>query len=243
MTLQDHFRPPLSTRRHWHAFHNAWATYIAADLNRRLPEGFFAEPNVQFGVEIDVTTFEEIDLRDSAGRGRSAGPEDAAAAWRPGPPARVLPISLLDDVSEVLLFKQEGGPELAAAIELVSPSNKDRPERREAFVTKCAAYLQQGLTLVVVDVVTDRRANLHRDLLAQVHPVRADVLSSELYATAYRPVRRAGETMLEIWEEPLALGRALPTMPLWLPGDLVLPLDLDGTYERTCREQRLRPAP
>jgi hypothetical protein len=43
----DHFRPPLSERRHWHAFHHAWATFLAADLNRQLPEGYFAEPNVQ----------------------------------------------------------------------------------------------------------------------------------------------------------------------------------------------------
>ncbi len=46
MGLLDHFHPPLSSRRHWHAFHNAWATYIASDLNRKLPEGYFAEPNV-----------------------------------------------------------------------------------------------------------------------------------------------------------------------------------------------------
>ncbi len=59
MPLLDHFRPPLVLRRHWHAFHNAWATYIASDLNRLLPDGYFAEPNVQFGIEIDVATFEE----------------------------------------------------------------------------------------------------------------------------------------------------------------------------------------
>ena len=58
--LQDHFHPPLSLRRHWHAFHNAWATYIAAALNQQLPAGYFAEPNVQFGIEIDVATFEEV---------------------------------------------------------------------------------------------------------------------------------------------------------------------------------------
>ena len=33
MGLLDHFRPPLSERRHWHAFHNAWATYLAEDVN------------------------------------------------------------------------------------------------------------------------------------------------------------------------------------------------------------------
>jgi len=30
------------------------------DLNQRPPEGYFAEPNVQFGIEIDVATFEEF---------------------------------------------------------------------------------------------------------------------------------------------------------------------------------------
>src|SRR5947209_7848969 len=53
VTLRDHFRPPLGTQRHWHSFHGAWATAIAAGLNQRLPEGYFAEPNVQFGIEID----------------------------------------------------------------------------------------------------------------------------------------------------------------------------------------------
>jgi hypothetical protein len=49
MNLLDHFRPPLSIRRHWHGVYNAWATNIAAALNSRLPAGYFAEPNVQFG--------------------------------------------------------------------------------------------------------------------------------------------------------------------------------------------------
>ena len=57
MVLQDHFRPPLSVRRHWHACHNAWATYISSDLNQRLPEGYFAEPNVQLGIEINGAAF------------------------------------------------------------------------------------------------------------------------------------------------------------------------------------------
>src|SRR3954447_3529464 len=56
--LRDHFRPPLGTQRHWHAFHSAWAPAIAAGLNERLPEGYFAEPTVEFGIEIDVATFE-----------------------------------------------------------------------------------------------------------------------------------------------------------------------------------------
>lgn len=59
MALLDHFRPPLSTRRHWHSFHNASSTYLSDSLNQSLPEGYFAEPNAQFGIEIDVAAFSE----------------------------------------------------------------------------------------------------------------------------------------------------------------------------------------
>jgi hypothetical protein len=52
--LLDHFHPPLSDQRDWHGFHNAWATYISADLNSALPPQWFAHPHVEFGIEIDV---------------------------------------------------------------------------------------------------------------------------------------------------------------------------------------------
>src|SRR5712691_2179277 len=161
MALQDHFRPPLSIRRHWHAFHNAWATYLASDLNQRLPEGYFAEPNVQFGIEIDVATFEEpvshvprVDSEIAIARdGLSA--VGLQEVWTASAPTLTLPIDLADAVVEVLIYNQEAGPTLAGAIELVSPANKDRPAHRDAFVSKCVAYLQQGIGLVLVDVVTD----------------------------------------------------------------------------------------
>ncbi len=80
MPLLDHFRPPLEGRRSWHAFHNAWATYITEDLNARLPEGYFAEPNVQFGIEIDVAAFDDL----TASGGRLGG-------WTPPSPWRRSP--------------------------------------------------------------------------------------------------------------------------------------------------------
>jgi hypothetical protein len=196
MPLRDHFRPPLSLRRHWHAFHNAWATFLASDLNRRLPDGYFAEGNVQFGIKIDGT-----------------------------------------DTVEVAVYNTTAGPVLAGAIELVSPANKDRPEHREAFVSKCATYLQQGVGLVVVDIVTERRANLHNELLRRFG-LPGPAWDADLYAAAYHPVERSEQSSLDIWQEPLAVGRPLPTMPLWLRGAPYLPVDLEGPYERTCAEYR-----
>ncbi len=229
MPLLDHFRPPLSIRRNWHSFHNAWATAIAWDLNARLPEGYFAEANAQFGIEIDVATFEE------PGKPRP-GPE---SSWTPPAPSMTIPFAIVTDTVEVVVYDTSAGPILAGAIELVSPANKDRPAHREAFVSKCETYLNGGLGLVVVDVVTSRGGNLHGELLARLQVPGVTSSGDDLYASAYRPVDRQGQISLDIWRESLALGVPLPVMPLWLKGGLCLPLDLEATYERARREQRM----
>ncbi len=233
MPLLDHFRPPLSVHRHWHAFHNAWATYIASDLNRQLPAGYFAEPNVQFGVEIDVAAFEG----NGADGPRVGGAPESS--WMAPAPAQTVPIAVLNEVAEVLVFSREGGPTLAGAVELVSPGNKDRPGEREAFVSKCASYIQQGVGLVIVDVVTTRQARLHDELVARLDASGTAALDAELYAVAYRAVDRAGQPNLAMWPAALAVGQPLPTLPLWLRGDMCLAVQLEETYERTCREQRV----
>lgn len=228
MALRDHFRPPLSVWRHWHGFHNGWASSIAADLNRHLPEGYFAEPNVQFGIEVDVAAFE------GPSQGAPRGP-----AWGPPAPALTIPFPLVTDNVEIAVYDAQAGPVLAGAIELVSPANKDRPAHRLAFASKCQTYLQQGVGVVVVDVVTSRGGNLHDDLLALLPESAAEPLGADLYAVAYRPVDREGRPSLDIWRELLAIGAPLPTLPLWLPGELCMPVELGPTYERTCREQRI----
>lgn len=233
--LLDHFRPPLSTRRHWHAFHNAWATYLASDLNSLLPEGYFAEPNVQFGIEIDVATFEENAVGSSP---IAATVASATEVWSPPAPSQTVPFMPVSERVEVLVYDSREGPTLAAAIELVSPANKDRAGHREAFVSKCEAYLHAGAGLVIVDVVTDRRGSLHEDLLLRVASSAPDA-SPDLYAAAYHSIEREGQAQLDIWHTPLRVGRELPTMPLWLRGGLCVPLHLADAYDRTCREQRL----
>jgi hypothetical protein len=236
MNLLDHFHPPLSLRRHWQSFHNAWATYIASALNELLPPGFFAEPNVQFGVEIDVATFEE-----SSGRQGNGGAE-AYSAWQAPAPVQTLPFACESDVVEITVFDQREGPVLAGAIELVSPANKDRQEHRDAFTAKCEAVLRQGAGLVIVDIVTSRTADSHALLMERVARSAPDAPSS-LFASAYRPVRQNGATSLDVWLELLSIGGKLPTMPLHLrataDGPFILPLDLAATYARTCREQRV----
>ncbi|MBV8885144.1 MAG: DUF4058 family protein [Chroococcidiopsidaceae cyanobacterium CP_BM_RX_35] len=242
MVLLDHFHPPLSARRHWHSFHNAWATYIASELNQRLPQGYFAEPNVQFGIEIDVAAFEEPDQPLASTEPNPLViplPVNLPSEWQPPHPTQTLPFQPAFETVEISIFNSATGPILAGAIELVSPANKDRFSMRDAFVAKCQNYLQQGIGLVVVDVVTTRNANLHNELLVRLGTSAEPALHTHLYASAYRVVQRTGQPNLDIWFEALVLGNSLPTFPLWLRGELCLPVELNATYQRTCREQRI----
>lgn len=243
MPLLDHFRPPLSSQRHWESFHAAWAGSIADALNERwLPEGYFAEEQVHPSarVEIDVATFQEGQGAVPSLPGGGVGVTAVPRVWSPPAPMLKMP-AVFPDGFETLVFRTEGGPTLVAAIELVSPSNKDRPEHRRAFVTKCASYLYQGISLIIVDVVSTREANLHDDLVGLMGRGREYLLSpsSSLYAIAYRPARRDTDEWLDIWPARLALGGELPTLPLHLGGDLYVPIDLEAAYEDVCRRRRL----
>ena len=158
--------------------------------------------------------------------------------WRPAAPTETIPFQSTSESIEIGIFNSEAGPTLAGAIKLVSPANKDRAAARDAFVAKCQTYLQQGIGLVVVDVVTSRNASLHNPLLKQIGN-SLNQFDVNLYAVAYRVVERAKQLNLDMWQEALSLGDELPILPLWLPGELCLPVDLNASYQRPCREQRI----
>src|SRR5688572_5399451 len=126
MPLLDHFHPPLSTTRHWESFHARWAAAIADALNEDLlPPGYFAEEQVHVGsrVEIDVATF---DLHAPGAASAAAGGTATlpVRAWAPPAAPMEMP-GLFPDSVEVLVYSGEAGPTLVAAVELVSPGNKD----------------------------------------------------------------------------------------------------------------------
>lgn len=232
MPLLDHFRPPLSVDRHWHSFHNAWSTYLAEDLNQRLPDGYFAEPNVQFGIEIDIAAFRENPAPIPVGQ------TQATDQWMPKTPTATLPFQPTTDVVEVQIFRTQAGPTLVGAIELISPANKDRPSQRSAFTAKCQTYLQQGVGLIIVDMVTILSANLHHELMQRLD-LETNPLNGELYAIAYRISETNQMPHLDFWQETLAIGQELPILPLFLKGGICLPVDLDRTYQTTCQRQRI----
>jgi hypothetical protein len=240
--LLDHFHPPISQRRSWEGFHGLWAAALVEKLNRDiLGDEFFADMQVHVGsqVEVGVAAFEE---RQSGASDRGRTTATIAPAWTPPKTNLVLPAVFPDDI-EVQVFATTTGATLVGAIELVSPGNKDRPETRRAFAAKCVAYLTRGVGLIVVDIVTNRVANLHNDVVAMFGQAAPFVLDSAVttYAVAYRPSRQTAGDQIEIWPQPFSLGDALPTLPLALRNAGVVPVDLDETYSEACHRSRLEP--
>jgi hypothetical protein len=135
---------------------------IVQQLRKLLPAGLVAAPRVHLGsqAEIDVAAYESDALPPSGHAGNGDGGV-ATAVWAPAAPSVAIEAPLPDyDEYEVRVYDAKRGHRLVAAIEIVSPRNKDRPESRNAFVGKCAALLQQGVAVGVVDLVTVRHINL-----------------------------------------------------------------------------------
>jgi hypothetical protein len=60
-----------------------------------------------------------------------------------------------------------------------------------------------------------------------------------IYSVACRWRPRGASRWLETWNRPLAVGRPLPELPLWLSDELAVPLDLEASYEQTCHDLRI----
>ena len=241
MPLLDHFNPPLKRTHPWRSFHGAWAAAMARLLNQGvLPPGYYAVPLVDRGgpIEIDVAALREQEA--SLPAGGAAAPQ----TWTPPAPGLAVAVELpVPDEVEVQVFADDGDPRLAAAVELVSPRNKDRPQARKAFAVKCVGFLQQGSSVVVVDTVTTRRADLNATILSLLGVETSSVVPANLSAVSYRAVDREEEAQqLQLWPAPLTLGQPLPTLPLWIAADFSVPLDLEASYQATCVDLRIRQA-
>jgi Protein of unknown function (DUF4058) len=239
MPLRDHFRPPVTDRHSWDELHGGWPMKIVESLLPVLPRGFLAAPQIHLGgtVEVDVATFDSDEPTPRAGSANGAG-ATATATWAATEPTLRVETDLPDvDEYEVRVYDVTRGRRLVAAVELVSPSNKDRPDTRQAFVAKCAALLQQKVSVTIVDVVTIREFNLYAELLTFLGQTDSSLAArpSSTYAVACHGTRPRKRWLLEGWHRPLVLGQPLPTLPLWLSDELAVDLDLEASYEETCR--------
>jgi uncharacterized protein DUF4058 len=243
MPLRDHFRPPIWKKASWEGFHGMWPGTIVQQMFPKLPAEYTAEPRVHLGsyYEIDVCTFEQESITSRSDHPIENG-SVATATWAPPEPTLVLDADPSEQYAyEVLVFDQDRARTLVAAVEIVSPANKDRPKNRREFVAKCAGLLGQGVCVSIVDLVTIRKFNLYTDLLDLIE--ESDPAFSPAppatYAVTCRGRKVDGKPRFESWAYPMSIGQPLPTLPLWLSDELAISLDLEASYEETCRVLRI----
>lgn len=239
MPLRDHFHSPVNDKHRWDAVHGGWPMEIVRTLFDRLPDGYVAEPQVFHGspFEVDVAAV-EIDGRESTFDPRENGGVATLVAREPTLTAQA-DLSKLDEY-EVRIYDVERGRTLVAAIEIVSPANKDRPSTRGHFSHKVATLLRHEVCVTIVDIVTLSQANLYAEFMAFIE--KRDPTLSEpppnLYATTLRtrmPARPRDRAMLDVWFYPLAIGQPLPTVPVWISPERHVELPLEPSYQETCR--------
>lgn len=228
MPLRDHFHPPLVYDLPWPSFYTLWVGIVVRSLNQTLPKGEYrAFANLRLGphVEADVAEFRRTDTNGAHPPGDAGG-----VATLPAAPATLgsVPLVFPDEI-EVQIATGRQAMTLDGVIEFVSPGNKKEGGERAAFVRKCASLLQKGVGVMIVDVLTERLANLHNELMRLVGG-GAFPLDGPTYVSAYAPVHGPDGNAARVWAAPCPIGAVIPAFPLYLRrGPVVVP-DLDGTY-------------
>jgi hypothetical protein len=243
MPLRDHFRLPVSQLLSWTTLHAGWAASLVENLNQRwLPAGFVAGERSFSGKhpEIDIATWETPAIAQPAGGANGSAIATATSVYTVPEPDHTA--ALRDEIapSTDILIHDEYRT-LVAVIELISPSNKDRPRERTTFAAKVGAYLMGGVSVCVLDVVTPKRFNLHDSICEVLELPDAVAMPGHppTYTVSYRPKTADGAMAVDIWARELAVGQPLPTMPLRLTGDTFVPLELEETYTDACRKRKL----
>ena len=229
MPLLDHFHAPARDVAPWSSVGSTWIVAMMRSLNRTLPAlGFRAFAHVYLGhmVEADIAEFE---LQPASEGWENASSGGLATVVAPAPQLTFSP--QYPDVFEVQIRDTKKGMTLVAVIEVVSPANKDREETCLKLKMKCLGFLQIGVGVVLVDPVTNRSANLHNLIMAELGGKKSPRLpNTPTYVSSYRPIGVEDDPILQVWPYEARIGEPIPSVPLPLKCDPLTMIDLEGTY-------------
>jgi hypothetical protein len=217
----------------FHAFHHDWITEIARSLNRGLlPAAYYALPE-QFagGLGPDVLT-----LRGPKNNGTppTREPPDGGIALAVAPPR--VRIRMQFDANryaakaKAVTIRHVSNHQVVAMVEIVSPGNKNNQNGLNAFVRKAREALAAGIHLLLVDLFPPSP----RDPQGIHRAVWGDDCGDDYALPEDKPltcVAYVGGPSAEAFIEPVAVGDALPQMPLFLTSEVYVSVPLEATYQ------------
>jgi hypothetical protein len=229
MPLHDWTRVPSGL---YHDFHQSWATELKRLMNRGiLPDGFAAFVEQHSGpVSSDVLALQLHDAEPY----RSDG--NAAVLAPPKPFIRKTHAEIDAGRANRVAIKHYLG-RTVAAIELVSPGNKDSREAFREFLKKSREFLDAGVHLLIVDPFPPGPRDPHGIAKAVWEEFGDDDF----------PMTRARDRTLvsfrrgfevAVFYESVGIGDRMTAMPLYLMEDLFIYVPLqeayDGAWEETA---------
>jgi hypothetical protein len=217
--------------RGWNSLHLVWQAQLLDWVQGQLPPGYRAYLGSVPALTIDVPNGRpDLGVRNWIEAPKDSG--NGSGVGTPEPDMEAVAVFELDPQTAVHV---EFHGRLVAALEIVSPRNKDRPYARERYLGRYLGYIRQAVHLMLIDVLP--------------RPVGfsfADALNANLKfeqppcAVPFVVSYRVGEsvpdgTLIGFWRRSLAVGSALPTIPLALNVRESIPIDLEHTYREAAR--------
>ncbi len=224
----------------WHGFHTSWLALFKRRLNGGLlPDGYYADLERRIGgFEPDALMFEALDEREATDRfeGSSSGEQDDASPAVLAPQMSVMleaqPSSQYASSTRRVVVRRRGG-QAVAFLELTSPGNKDRQTAVGAFARKVARLTRQGLHASIIDLFPPGPHEAAAGLVGEAAEESGFSLPKwpADKPLAIGAIRNGPEPRL--FAEPLAVGDALPDLPIFLTPRRFIPLPLEATYVET----------
>jgi hypothetical protein len=122
---------------------------------------------------------------------------------------------------------------LVAVIEIVSAGNKSSQARFRKILTKTIEFLDQGVHVLIVDLFppTPRDPQgIHQAIWSEKYDGDFEFHADKpLTLASYRATTEG--SVARSFVEPIAVGDALPAMPLFLWSDRYINVDLEQTYQ------------
>jgi hypothetical protein len=220
--------------RGWDSVHQLWINALLFWLQDRLPVGYRAYLGSAPGLTI-ATESGRPDLAVRAWQPVQQGSSDELAV--PEPDFQAVGLLHPDPPAAVHVFR---GGQLVAAIEVVSPRNKDRPSARDFYRNRFLGYLWSGVHLMLVDVHRQPLGLSFVEAIAAEMQCQLPVgLPPHVVSFNVGGVTPEGGQFLDGWYRPLAVGEGLPTLPLALSHESSLSIDLEETYSEAARRAYL----
>ncbi len=213
----------------WEGVHLLWMAELLRQIKGQLPAGYRAYLGSGPAVAIGAPTAKP----DVAVRAHQTHANEPAVHFPAGimsvEPDIEIAVASLDPAPSLFVERND---RLIAAVELVSPRNKDRPVARTTYLGRYVGYLIEGVNLLLVDLHPRPAGFSFADRIAEELNIANQPAMPPPMAVSYRVGEPAasGGRLLALWRRPLIVGSPLTPLPLPLDVERAVTVELEPTY-------------